>query len=232
MPGLMQSGEGTGVRGFNTSWVPVPEHLWRPAFCALMIAVCAMCGAALGADRDPVVPQPLIRVSPDYPINAWNKEISGRVEARVTVDEDGRVTDVAIASENPLGWGFGTRTREALERWVYPADRAGTYPAKLKFEWKQVELTDAEKRLPKARPPVFTVAPEYPAKAQSRSASGEAIVVLMHDKSGMVTNVRIASENPAGLGFGEAMSNAIRQWRFAPGTEGVKSLLMRFSIRL
>ena len=177
-------------------------------------------------------PKPLIRIAPDFPINAWNNETSGRVEARVTVDEGGRVTHVAIVSENPVGWGFGESSHAALKEWVYPKNRPGVYPAKLKFEWRQVELTEAEKRLPKAQPPVSVVAPDYPGKAEGRSVSGEAIVVMIHDETGVVTNVRISSENPAGYGFGEAVSRAIRQWRFKPGSPGVKSLLIRFHIRL
>ena len=75
----------------------------------------------LEVDQKPVS---LFRMQPIYPIEAKNKNITGRVEFRFLVDRDGRVKEVEILQAEPDGV-FDQAATDAAKRWRFQ-------PAKVK----------------------------------------------------------------------------------------------------
>ncbi|TMI04239.1 MAG: energy transducer TonB [Betaproteobacteria bacterium] len=81
---------------------------------------------------------PISRVSPEYPREARRKNIdSGRVIARLNIDEKGNVTDVKIVEANPARV-FDRAVIDALLQWKFQAD-GEKYVGEIEVEFK---LTD------------------------------------------------------------------------------------------
>jgi protein TonB len=81
---------------------------------------------------------PISRVSPEYPREARRKNIdSGRVIARLNIDEKGNVTDVKIVESNPARV-FDRAVIDALSQWKFQAD-GEKYVGEIEVEFK---LTD------------------------------------------------------------------------------------------
>jgi len=81
---------------------------------------------------------PISRVSPEYPREARRKNIdSGRVIARLNIDEKGNVTDVKIMEANPARV-FDRAVIDALSQWKFQAD-GEKYVGEIEVEFK---LTD------------------------------------------------------------------------------------------
>lgn len=80
-------------------------------------------GEGGGAGLQP--PRPLRTPKPPYPSLARRQGVQGVVQARLTVDAQGRVTDVRILGARPPGY-FEDAVREALADWrFHPADDGG-----------------------------------------------------------------------------------------------------------
>ena len=81
---------------------------------------------------------PITRISPEYPREARRKNIdSGRVIARLNIDEKGNVTDVKIVESNPARV-FDRAVIDALLQWKFQAD-GEKYVGEIEVEFK---LTD------------------------------------------------------------------------------------------
>lgn len=65
----------------------------------------------------------------------------------------------------------------------------------------------------------------YPSEARDEKREGDVGLEITIDESGAVTDVRVAS--PAGHGFDEAAVVAVRQFTFAPATDGGKAIRSR-----
>ena len=68
-----------------------------------------------GADRDVV---PLVRIEPDYPMNARQRGIEGWVVVEFTVTKIGSVADPVVVSSNP-GRIFDRAALQAVRKWKY-----------------------------------------------------------------------------------------------------------------
>lgn len=65
-----------------------------------------------------VVPRPIHRVPPEYPVRARAKAIEGTVTLSVLVGEDGSVRDVAVLEATPAGV-FEESARDAMRQWRF-----------------------------------------------------------------------------------------------------------------
>ncbi|MEP7154761.1 MAG: TonB family protein [Betaproteobacteria bacterium] len=86
----------------------------------------------------PVVDTRVIRLSrtePAYPLEAVRQSIpSGYVRARVTIDANGNVSDVAILESRPIS-AFGRETRMTVQQWKYnPGAPGRTQEIELSFK--------------------------------------------------------------------------------------------------
>lgn len=198
----------------------------RYLLCAILSLL--LTNAVLAEDRV----RPIQRIPPAYPQDALEKEISGRVKAVLTVDEDGKVTEVRLTSESPQGFGFGEAARDAFLQWVYPHDVPGDYPATFTFALIPLSLTAEEAALDFAGPPIDRAAIRFPSKALDAGVSGNVELVAIVDASGSVESVRILKETPPAFGFGESATNALRRYRFAAGPRSVWTMTVKFRMEI
>ena len=66
--------------------------------------------------------------------------------------------------------------------------------------------------------PIYTPDPEYTDEARADHYSGTVVLAIVVDVDGKPKGIRIIRHQPDGLDY--AAMNAVRQWRFAPGTKG------------
>jgi protein TonB len=79
--------------------------------------------------------------------------------------------------------------------------------------------------------PVLRTAPVYPYAAKRKGVEGYAIVRFVVTAEGHVRNVSVLKSSPAKT-FTQAAQEAVRRWRFEPGTKGGKAVAVRVQIRL
>ncbi len=72
--------------------------------------------------------------------------------------------------------------------------------------------------------PDFSPFPEYPAIARSAGIKGFVIVQAFVDKTGLVKKFSIIESKPHNLGFEEAVSKVIPDWRFTPAIQNGKPI--------
>ncbi|AKS43305.1 M56 family metallopeptidase [Wenzhouxiangella marina] len=65
------------------------------------------------------------RVEPDFPRSARRRGVNGLVELEFLVDSRGRVQDIDVIDERPLGWDFGEAAQEAIAQWRFEPYRRG-----------------------------------------------------------------------------------------------------------
>lgn len=194
-------------------------------------AVCLAVGlAAVSVGRAEDRVRPIERIAPEYPADAFEKEVAGKVNAVLDVDEDGAVAGVEILAESPKGFGFAEAAKLAFAKWKYPKNVPGKYKAAFTFAISPLSLTDAEKALPFAAPPISTARPSYPDKALDVGVSGDVILIATIDETGGVESVRAMRESPPGFGLADSAREAMSKYRFAPGERAVWTMCVRYSI--
>ena len=67
----------------------------------------------------------------------------------------------------------------------------------------------------------------YPELARTAESNGEVVLLFTISETGEVTNLTIAAEHPAKLGFGEAAMQAMAAMRFTPGKQRDKPVRVR-----
>jgi TonB family protein len=98
--------------------------------------------SATATDRGPNMPsgrRPFVKVTPPYPDRAAAECIEGKVNAELTVEPSGQVTQVAILKAQPGGY-FEEGTKAALVQWRYPAhDSTGKMHIEVVFMMSEAE---------------------------------------------------------------------------------------------
>ena len=72
------------------------------------------------------------------------------------------------------------------------------------------------------------VVPRYPPAAVARGVEGTVVVRALVRRNGRVSSVQILRDQPYGLG--EAAANAVRRWRFRPGTYQGEPIDVAFNV--
>lgn len=72
-------------------------------------------GGAVGEDADVM---PIVRVEPQYPRDAWLRNIEGWVELRLTINPDGTVADAQVIAAEPPRI-FNREAVRAVLRWKF-----------------------------------------------------------------------------------------------------------------
>jgi len=75
--------------------------------------------------------------------------------------------------------------------------------------------------IPYEQPPqlVKRVQPVYPEMARQAAVGGKVLVQFYVDKKGDVKKVKVIKAEPKGLGFEEAATEAVMQWKFTPALQ-------------
>ncbi|HXD07952.1 MAG TPA: energy transducer TonB [Burkholderiaceae bacterium] len=110
-----------------------------PLFLRLAaLALCAALGAvAPAASADTASPKVVKKVPPDFPGEAVRKGITdGVLKARLSIDGQGAVTEVAIVEATPAkAKVFTEAATQALNQWRFePSGKPQTFELKLVFQ--------------------------------------------------------------------------------------------------
>ncbi len=107
---------------------PLNARLWVLATSALVLGALLSTPHAVAE----TAPKILKKVPPEFPEDA-GKVASGVVKAKVSIDDEGKVTDVAILEADPKTV-FDRAAKKALMRWRFePSGAAQSYEVKLIF---------------------------------------------------------------------------------------------------
>lgn len=157
-----------------------------------------------------------------YPQKARDKGVAGHVVLSCTFKSDGRLTGCSTVREEPDGYGFSGAARSLVGAFTAPTTidgrpvRAATLQLPVSFEPKMLDPNH-----PTVGKPQWTVLPEasdfqagYPKAALAAGVlKGRAVVSCVVATEGRLADCSVASEEPAGLGFGAAASAIAPQFR-------------------
>lgn len=163
-----------------------------------------------------------------YPPKALAKRLAGQALIDCRVTRDGGVADCRAVSESPGGQGFGraaaslgVRLRTALPDGAEGFARGVRIRAPVAFsptlaDPAAPEVGKAEwGRLPTAERATSL----FPAKAKAAGvAAGTAVINCRVEKDGALAGCQVASETPAGLGFGQAALDLATDFRMQAWT--------------
>jgi TonB family protein len=96
-------------------------------------------------------PRLLQMVTPIYPDSARRAGIDGQVNLRITVDEQGFVTDAEVVSARPAGL-FEEAAVSAILQWVFEPARSGGHPITVQMG-QQINFSLKDVRPPPPPPP-------------------------------------------------------------------------------
>lgn len=174
----------------------------------------------------PEAPQPVDRVSPNYPEAAESADVNGDARIAVAIANDGNITQTWVALEAPTGYGFGAAADRAVKQWRFAAGSPGLYVIEVRF--RTDSATDGVywsdlKPLPE---PIHRVPVAYPAQARTAKANGKVRLAVSVLGDGSVAEATVVSEEPKDKGLGSAVREAVLLWRFDTGRAGVYRLTM------
>lgn len=167
-------------------------------------------------------PKPVSLVSPIYPSGAAVHGVTG--VARIVVSlRDGAIVQTWVAQEVPQRYGFGAAADRAVRQWRFASGYTGLYTVEVRFALDAGRGREASspqyRHLPRLPVPVHAVGFRYPAAADGKPGAVRLAVTLAED--GSVIAAAIVSEDPPGVGFGQAAVDAMLLWRFEPAQAGV-----------
>ncbi len=196
----------------------------------------------VGGDvKAPVV---INRVEPIYTTEARKSRISGIVILEAIIDHTGVVKDVQILK--PLPFGLDQAAIDAVKQWTFRPGTLNGQPVDVIFNLTinfrssepattavdPIQSTGATQPVPSNNtagdgpfrvggdvtfPIVLSqVEPVYPTAAREARISGMVIVEAVIDREGVVKEARVL--NPLPFGLSEAAVEAVKQWKFRPGT--------------
>ena len=174
-----------------------------------------------------VVPRP---VGDEFPPKALDEGVSGSATVSCDATSEGVIEACVIISETPEGYGFGQSAVRIVQRGRLVPSADGqpyegfhiTVPFNLGTEEPvDTEATPAYRATWKSAP--RPRARDFPSKASDAGVSGTASITCTTSPEGIPQGCFIASETPAGYGFGEAALRIVRRARFHPYDQGVPS---------
>ena len=200
----------------------------------------------VGGDvKAPVV---VIRVEPIYTTEARKSRISGIVILEAIIDHTGIVKDVQILK--PLPFGLDQAAIDAVKQWKFRPGTLNGQPVDVIFNLTilfrapdaattavdSVQSNGAIQQVLQVggdvMPPVVLnhVEPVYPIAARRARISGMVTIEAVIDREGVVKDARVLKPLPFGLS--EAALDAVRQWKFRPGTLEGKPVDVKFNLTI
>jgi len=214
------------------------------SFCGLLVFASIVSPSMAGSKDDPLVLKIKEIHEPAFPLTLMLRGItSGKAEAVVSIDPDGRAVDNLVVSYSEPE--FARSALECLKGAVFVPIQIDGQPAavrarvNLTFDVRGVvvSLTGSEKmddfinrirgektlnrvgklgELDQAPRPTRTVQPRYPSELASQNISGRATLDFFVDETGKVRMpTRVRSDHDQ---FAEASADALMEWQFAPVT--------------
>jgi TonB family protein len=175
----------------------------------------------VGGDvKAPVV---LVHIDPVYPEEARQARVSGTVIVETVIDHTGAVRDIKVLKGLPNG--LSEAAVDAVKRWVFkPGTINGEavdviFNLTVNFKLEKKDSGDAPLRVGgDVRAPIVMekVEPTYTEKARKARINGIVIVEAVIGREGLVKDVSVLKPLPFGLD--QAAVDAVKQWKFKPGT--------------
>lgn len=140
----------------------------------------------------------------------------GLVNLACTLVSDGRLEGCEVLSELPAAKGFGGAALKlaGLYRLTLPPE--GVSPGERIRLPMRIAVTPPPNSVPPGQPRRY-----YPEKALAREISGKATIRCWIVDDGGLTDCKVVSESPEGLGFGQSALNMSNLYRMKPDGAGL-----------
>lgn len=166
-------------------------------------------------------------IAATYPKAAADQKVSGGAVLDCTADEQGREVDCRIFKEEPSGMGFGDAALALVtkER-VKTKDRDGQSIVGRRFRtsFRWLAPGDSNPDWMK-KPTADDLAGVFPVAAAKKGVDGSATLKCQLSVEGFLQRCEVASETPAGLGFGAAALQLAPQFRMTPKMRGGQAVV-------
>ena len=206
--------------------------MWRSWTLAIVLAAIVGPALALEDDDDDAVgwrPQFVAVAKPAdvkaaYPPAAFERKISGYATLACVAGSDGKLNDCTIFREDPVGQGFGAAALQLVgkER-IKTKDASGApvagRPVKTNFQF--LAPGDANPNWVK-KPTSSALAGAFPNAAIKAGRDGRATIGCVITVEGFLEACKVLSEDPQGMGFGQAALQLAPQFRMSPKIRGGK----------
>ena len=174
--------------------------------------------------------EPIETPAPVYPPLAKQARISGLVRFEIEVAPDGSVTDARLISGHPL---LVPAAAEAVRKYRYRPQSAParTFVSVPFIPSEVVAAPDAYRIGAGISSPVLIqkIEPAYPEELRDEKVEGTIVLNVVIGTDGMVQSVSLDKGEPR---FAAAALDAVRQWRFKPGTKDGKPVKVQAKIEV
>lgn len=172
------------------------------------------------SDKWLVAPRPTVN---DYPMAATLAGVSGSATVNCSASSDGIIGDCVILEETPEGYGFGESAINIARtgRLVLSENGDPIRHTKMRFPFNLEEEKEEPQTAPSWVLPPRPIMSDYPRGARRNLISGSAVVACTATAQGVIQNCKVAEEQPANMGFGEAAVKIVERGRLAPHPNGV-----------
>lgn len=183
---------------------------------------------------DVKAPVAVVHVNPMYPEEARREHVSGTVILETVIDHTGAVRDVKVLK--PLPHGLSEAAVDAVKQWAFKPGTINGEAVDVVFNLTinfKLDKDDAPLRVGgDVKAPVLTekVEPSYTDEARKAQISGIVIVEAIIGRDGLVKNVSVLKPLPFGLD--QAAVDAVKQWKFKPGTLAGKPVDVIFNLTI
>lgn len=195
-----------------------------------------------------VLPGVLMQSAPSYadvsavfPERARAKGVAGRAALNCSVIETGELKRCSVISENPTGMGFATAAKALIPKFKAPLS-VPNLPS-TRGAYAQITVSFPLEMLDAATPPVvgkpswlkLPTGDQLMAAMPKDSSPGQIRVLLdcLIAPDGSTTDCKVASEEPAGRGYGAAMLTVAPTFKMTVWTqEGLPTVGARVRIPL
>jgi TonB family protein len=184
---------------------------------------------------DVKAPVAVVHVDPVYPEEARRERVSGMVILETIIDHNGVVKDITVRKGLPHG--LSEAAVDAVKQWVFkPGTINGEavdviFNLTINFRLEKKDSDDAPLRVGgDVRAPVVMekVEPVYTEEARKARIKGIVIVEAVIGRDGLVKNASVLKPLPFGLD--QAAVDAVKQWKFKPGTLDGKPVDVIFNL--
>jgi TonB family protein len=214
----------------------------RRAFLILLVA-CGLAAAA-SASTPALAYAPLAVVRPGwavkpsadsllpyYPETARRQNIAGAAKISCQVSTTGPLHDCKVLSETPPGMGFGAAALAASVSFRMSPEMRGGQAVEgqviIPISFTPPTPRQAGAAAPTAKgfnpdwirkPSADELARYYPEAAQRKGVGGHARIECRLSDDGVLTDCKVLSETPPGLGFGQAALEVSSRFQMRPGS--------------
>jgi len=165
-------------------------------------------------------PVAIVHVEPQYTDEARQARVSGVVIVQALIDHNGVVKDVHVLK--PLPYGLSEAAVDAVKQWSFKPGTLNGEAVDVLFNLTinfKLDSGDAPLRVGgDVRAPVLTekVEPSYTEEARRAGINGIVIIEAIIGSDGVVKDAHVLKPLPFGLD--QAAVDAVKQWKFKPGT--------------